>query len=728
MVSFDPAVLGNAPQTRSAFIGNNGTAPLVIDTTRTTITGPFSITGTTCNSGPIKTPSNNVTYGCDYTVNFHPTTAGAATGTLTLYTNDPASPKVIFTLSGTALTSYPAPTITKLAVPTLSLDNGPTDLRIIGTNFFPTTTVLVNGISVSVKSESNTSITFTVDPSILGTMGEFPVQAVNPAPGGSSNIVKLTTYHLLNLTSTNAVYEPNSKLLYVAIPATSSSNPNTILPVNPVTGAYGTPIPVGNNPTRLALSDDGHYLYVGFYYTYSSSGQLQRIDLKTGSVDHTFSLPGSSDGIIDMHVVPGAPQLLVASLSRNGSPSENGVALFNDAGVVQYIANDYDDHNYTLDNFTFTSEPTYYGYPIGTSFFNSASVTDSGITPITRGGVSCCDQPSGSIIVSDGTLLYTNSGEVWDPKTQKLLGRYDNNLFYEAGIVADATAKRTFMLKADYQPDNGNAYPAVISYDPSTFKLADTIYFNLPNSPLSLVRWGSDGFAFLSTNTNTGDWTNPYTESQLVLFRSSLATPGGTAAVPVFTLSSASLAFGNVPTGNTAQQTLTLQNTGNIALVNISVGVSGQNATDFATTTTCGTNVAVNGTCTITISFQPTDIGDKSAAVTVNSTGATAQSVSITGTSVASDFVLPEPTGSSTASVPAGQPANFNFTINPYGAFTGTITMSCSNLPVYAACSFSPASFTLGSTSTPVSLSISTQQTTQASIQPRHALPVCLPS
>jgi hypothetical protein len=50
-------------------------------------------------------------------------------------------------------------------------------------------------------------------------------------------------------------------------------------------------------------------------------------------------------------------------------------------------------------------------------------------------------------MVSDGTLLYTNSGEVWDPKAQKLLGRYDSSLFYEAGLVADATAKRTFIQR-----------------------------------------------------------------------------------------------------------------------------------------------------------------------------------------------------------------------------------------------------------------------------------------
>jgi hypothetical protein len=248
---------------------------------------------------------------------------------------------------------------------------------------------------------------------------------------------------------------------------------------------------------------------------------------------------------VDMHVVPRSPQLLVAALARTGSPSENGVALFNDSGVVQYIGNDFADKNYTLDNFTFTSDSNYYGYPIGASFFNSASVSGSGIALTSPGGFSCGDQASGSIMVSDGTLLYTNSGEVWDPKAQKLLGRYDSSLFYEAGLVADATAKRTFILEGDYQPDNGVQYPAVVSYDPSTFKLAGAIYFSLPTSPMSLVRWGSDGFAFLSNTSAYGDFNNPTTESQLVVFRSSLATPAAGTIATVTSLSPASVAPGS---------------------------------------------------------------------------------------------------------------------------------------------------------------------------------------
>jgi Abnormal spindle-like microcephaly-assoc'd, ASPM-SPD-2-Hydin/Beta-propeller repeat len=917
--SFDPQVLGTTPQTGVVLLKNKGNAPLVVDSSRTTITGPFALTVATCNSGPIPPGSS-----CAYEFTFNPTVAGAATGTLTIYTNDPGTPVLTITITGTALASFPTPTITSPA--TISLDGGPVEIFINGTNFFPQSTVFVNGVSVPVTALGSTSIEVTVDPSTLGAMGEFPVQVVNPPPGGSSNVGMLTTFHVVNLNATKLVYEPVSKLLYAAIPATSALNPNTVISVDPTTGTLGTPIPVLTNPTRLALSDDGHYLYVAFADNVGASANynpngalLQRIDLAARAVDRTFTLPNSSAGIIDMHVVPGSPQLLVASLSQAGSPSENGVALFNDAGLVQYMAHTYPAY-YALDNFIFTSDPTtFYGYPIGSSgFFSTTSVSASGITAGLPGGAGCCDQTTGSELASDGTFLYTNSGEVWDPKAQKLLGRYNANLFYEAAVTADSVAKRTFILD-DGLIGSGAPYgdPQILSYDPSTFNLSGVLSFalNSPPSQNELLRWGTDGFAFRNNESYPADsWTNPVSTSQIILVRSSLATPsaaglvtlsslspnsavpgspaltvtvtgsgfapdatvlwnglarttsfisatqltvaipatdlatsgtaqvtvsnGGTASPPLpflvssgaavslstktitfssqavglassaqivtvqntggstltglnisingtnaasfaatstcsnalavgsnctvslvftpsvagtsnanllitdnapdspqtvmltgtgsataFTLSSQSLAFGSVTLGTLAQQTLMLHNSGSISLTNVEFTVAGQNSTDFTLASTCGLTVAVNATCSLTVSFKPTSTGDESAVITISSPGATPQSVSLAGTVVVPDFVLPPATGASTATVSGGQAANFNFSIGTVGTFSGVVAMSCANLPAYATCIFTPPSVTVGSNPALVSLSINTQQTVTTSLRRKPATP-----
>jgi hypothetical protein len=200
-------------------------------------------------------------------------------------------------------------------------------------------------------------------------------------------------------------------------------------------------------------------------------------------------------------------------------------------------------------------------------------------------------------------------------------------------------------------------------------------------------------------------------------------TLNGTAAVPSFVLSSQSLSFGQLPVGASAQQVLTVQNSSAVPLSNISVAVSGQNAPDFTAASNCGSILSAGGNCTVSIAFMPSVTGTKSATLTLGAAGVTAQAVAVSGTSTTPDFVLPAPTGSASATVPAGQPAAFNLNVSQYGAFTGTVAMSCTNLPAYAACTFTPASFTVGSTPTPVTLSISTQQTVAASVRPGSEVP-----
>jgi hypothetical protein len=192
----------------------------------------------------------------------------------------------------------------------------------------------------------------------------------------------------------------------------------------------------------------------------------------------------------------------------------------------------------------------------------------------------------------------------------------------------------------------------------------------------------------------------------------------GTAAVPSFVLSSQSLSFGQLPVGAKAQQVLTLQNTGAVPLTNVSATVSGQNAADFCRSF----KLRIQSCCRWKLHCEChlrafRHRGQKRDA-TLAGAGMTAQAVALSGTSTSPDFVLPAPARSATATVPAGQPATFNLNVSPYGSVTGAVAMSCTNLPAYAACTFTPASFTVGSTPIPVTLNISTQQTVVASVRP----------
>jgi hypothetical protein len=72
--------------------------------------------------------------------------------------------------------------------------------------------------------------------------------------------------------------------------------------------------------------------------------------------------------------------------------------------------------------------------------------------------------------------------------------------------------------------------------------------------------------------------------------------------------------------GTTASQTTTLQNTGSEVLNVSSISLTGTDATHFSQTNNCGPVLAINASCTITVTFTPITAGIKSAAISVSDT------------------------------------------------------------------------------------------------------------
>ena len=90
----------------------------------------------------------------------------------------------------------------------------------------------------------------------------------------------------------------------------------------------------------------------------------------------------------------------------------------------------------------------------------------------------------------------------------------------------------------------------------------------------------------------------------------------GTGTTVSATLSPTSLLFGNQSVNTTSGVlTVTLTNGGNAALSFSSIALTGTNAGDFAQSNTCGTSVAAGASCSITVTFDPTASGSRSASV-----------------------------------------------------------------------------------------------------------------
>jgi hypothetical protein len=107
---------------------------------------------------------------------------------------------------------------------------------------------------------------------------------------------------------------------------------------------------------------------------------------------------------------------------------------------------------------------------------------------------------------------------------------------------------------------------------------------------------------------------------------------------PTVTLSSSGLDFGMRVVGTrSAPQTLTLSNASVLALKITNIAIAGTNASDFSQTNTCGSGVPAGGQCTTSVAFAPTQIGPRSASLTIkdNAEG-TPQVITVSGTGVIS--------------------------------------------------------------------------------------------
>jgi hypothetical protein len=109
----------------------------------------------------------------------------------------------------------------------------------------------------------------------------------------------------------------------------------------------------------------------------------------------------------------------------------------------------------------------------------------------------------------------------------------------------------------------------------------------------------------------------------------------GSGGSPQATLSPTSDAFGTIAVGtNSTAMTNTLTNTStNGAMLTFSgVTIAGTNPGDFSQTNNCPANLVPNASCTITVTFNPTATGSRSATLNaLVSTPSGTKSVSLSG-------------------------------------------------------------------------------------------------
>lgn len=305
----------------------------------------------------------------------------------------------------------------------------------------------------------------------------------------------------LTVCASDLIWVPASEKMILSLPKKAAAYGNTLQFFDPQSGTMENSIPISGDPGKLAVSEEGHFLYVGL----NSIASVARFDLIAGVVDLQFPI-NAGHLALDMAVVPGKPGS-VAIVRESHLPANvrrtEGIALFQDGRQLPLTTPVYYEPSTSI---AFSTNPArLYGYD-GLSWesaFRRFDVGTAGITPITvtRGLIGGADRR----IHFDSGLIFASSGTVIQPESLTVV----TNI---ADISASALCKPDVAsgLLSFLTEKSGHWF--LRQYHHTTYDLAREIRIpGLLGQPKSLTRWVTDGLAFLTSS------------NQLFLLRPALA-------------------------------------------------------------------------------------------------------------------------------------------------------------------------------------------------------------
>jgi len=739
--TFGDLLVGTSGIQEGITLLNVGDGNLLVS--NSTVSGDFAIAVSTYKpcTGPIA-PNDF----CELTVVFSPTAAGTRSGTLTISDNATDSPQQVG-LTGNGVLSYPTPQISKV----LGIPVGSSNLtaQITGNYFFPTSTVQWNGSSRTAAYQDENHIWVTLNASDVSSVAEVPVTVTNSSPGGGvSNTAMANIFIQLNQSTARMLYDANSKLLYATVPAAASSNANTILEIDPITGIVTNTISIGNDPHALALSDDGTLLYVGLNQT----GEVAQLSLPSGSILGRVTLPADSflgqTVAQDIRILPGNPHAYaVALLYTKVTPGEAGVIVFDDQqkrlnGVGGFSSG----QGVVADSLLFLSDPTmlYASGPPGWNLYRLI---------IDATGVSLKDSISGinGNLTTDGKLLFLSSGQVVDPVTATLANTITPPSQYTLTALRPVANDGRIYTAASPNP-SASGWP-YLDYSLNVLDLQALNPLGAIHIPWSglgenvqtIERWGGHGLALQVNNVGSTSYSSASVDNIDILTSSLVQASPTPPSPPVPTL--ASISPTNAPAGSAAI-TLTINGTGfvnsSVAQVNnvprstafvsstqltatlpasdlISIG--SLQITVFTPAPGGGTSTAlsfgVTGVPSVQFSTNTLDFGSEtvgtatsSQAIVITNSGST--NLHITGIAVSGDFTQ---TGNCGQSLAVGTTCQVSVAFNPSvaGGRSGSliVTDDASGSPQSVALSGTGTDMqiTSGSGTGPIATTVSSGQT-----------------
>jgi sugar lactone lactonase YvrE len=592
------------------FVVNSGATSLAVFGSNLTADQTVEWNGT-----PLVTYLYNNGYPGSYLVGIVPANLLTATGTASITVSSPASTPVLSNALTLSIVDPPAPTLTSIT-PAAGPFNQATTLTLTGSGYSTASTVSLNGKQIDSTFNNSSSITVKLTAADLPLPGNQSFTVTTPAPGGgTTDALTYTAY--IGIVNNSAVYDSTKGLFYVSVPSSAGAPyGNSIVSVDPETGALGTPIPVGAEPNKLAISSDGTFLWVGL----DGASAVRKVDLTTNTAGLQFTL-GGNNGIyqapgtaVALAALPGAPDSVVVQAS-------NASLSIYDSGVLRGTNSAY---GFNPASALLVDGSKSEVYAAGQSGYQTFTYNSSGLTSLAtnNSGTAFANYSSDEIQIAGGRV-YTDFGRVADAESGALLGTfYTSGTNVASGTTAvDSALGKAFVL--DYSQSYSYVYNQIQIFNTADFtSTASVIPVSLDNSsssvlnstPSRMTRWGTNGLAFR-------------TPSGIYSLRSSLVKDLSSVSADL----SVTLTTSGTTTGANTTYVATVKNAGPAAATNIallvSVPATGVLSSITASAGTCSTSnglscnlggLASGATATVSIVVQQTTPGSSTLTAQVN--------------------------------------------------------------------------------------------------------------
>jgi hypothetical protein len=335
-----------------------------------------------------------------------------------------------------------------------------------------------------------------------GTFISDPAAAVTPVPVNKT-VVNNQQLLIAPIPANDIVWDPTSKLIYIAVSGADPVHGNSIIGLDPTTGQIVSAQSVLSDPETLAVSGDGQYLYTGL----TGSGSIERLLLPALTPDVKMPLgwaplTGGARLPLDLEVAPGFPRTVASASGTIDaiSPANGGnITVFDDAvpraNVSALFGQFYNSIQWGPDASTIYANDSqdtnfsFYSFPI-----DQSGVGQGLVYPNTFSGVFYARIQYDPVT----TRVYGGDGTVVDPTTASRVGSFGDS----GQIVADGALNKAWRTP-NQETVSGIVGDLVIqSMDLKTFAPVESLTIpNVQGSVLRVIRWGANGLAF---NTDLG--------------------------------------------------------------------------------------------------------------------------------------------------------------------------------------------------------------------------------